>query len=245
MRFAKLAAAAGVLVAASVIGGTLIGSVLAAPRKAPSTGAPAADERAPSQLAANAGKYCDVFLDTFASKLGVDRDALLPAAKDAAKAAIDAAVAAGDLDADRASALKSRIDAADGDACRLLGARMHALRGPHDFARGFGRGFVHADVLRAATDALKLDRATLFTRLAQGHSLQAIAKDQGVAYATVKADILAALDADLKAAVKNGLSQDRADAFRDRVTAWLNDGGQLPLHRFGHGEAGPSMFNAN
>jgi hypothetical protein len=244
MRFAKLAAAAAVLITASVVGGTLIGSVLAAPRGTASTHTHAADENDGSKLAANAGKYCDVFIDTLASKLGVDRDALLPAAKDAAKTAIDAAVAAGDLDSDRATALKDRIEQATGQGCHLLGARLHAAGKMHVFAHGFGRGFIHADVLGAATDAMKIDRATLFSRMAGGDSLKDVAADQGVDYGTVTKAVLDALDADLKAAVDNGLSQDRADAVRERVATWLNAGGEAPMHRLrDHLGQQPSSFS--
>ena len=238
MRIAKLIAGAGVLVAASLVGGTLIGSVLAAPRQAPATPTTAADETDGSQLAAGAGKYCNLFLDTFATKLGVQRDALLPAAKHAAKAAIDAAVADGKLDADRATALKERIDRADGSGCRLLHGPLRA------YAHGFGRGFVHADVLDAAASALNLDSAQLFSRMAGGDSLKDVAADQGVDYATVKKDSMDALDADLKAAVGNGLSQDRADAVRNRVATWLDDGGEPPMHRLrDHLDQQPSSFS--
>ena len=54
-------------------------------------------------------------------------DDLLPAAKAASIAAVDAAVAAGDLTAERATALKDKINAADGNGCRFFG---------HPFARG-------------------------------------------------------------------------------------------------------------
>jgi hypothetical protein len=222
MRFAKLAAAAALLVAASVIGGTVIGGAVAAPRRDASAATPAADHRDRSPLIADARKYCDIFLETFAAKLGVERDAIVPAAKDAAKAAIDAAVAGGDLQADRATALKEKIDEADGQDCHVLRGRLHAN------AHGISHGFIHADVLHAAADALKLGGAALFSRLASGDSLQQVAKEQGVDYATVKADVLGAIDTDLKAAVDKGLNQDRADAVRDRVAAWLENGGGMP-----------------
>ena len=237
MRFAKLAAAAALLVAASLIGGTLIGGVLAAPRNGPSAHEPVTGDRTDSPLTADAVEYCDVFLDTFASELGVERDALLPAAKAAAKAAIDAAVAGGDLDADRAAALKERIDEADGPGCRLLAGPLRA------YGHGFGRGFIHADVLDAAADALNVDSATLLGRMASGDSLRDVATDQGVDYGAVKADVLAALDEDLKTAVDNGLSQERADAVHDRVATWLDGGGEPPLHRLRqHSNSEPSTF---
>ena len=238
MRFAKLAAGAGVLVAVSIIGGTLIGSVLAAPRSGGTNGSPSANG---GPWLGDAGEYCDVYLDTLAGELGVSRDDLLPAGQAAAKAAIDAAVAAGDLDADRAAELKERIDAIEDAGCGgLLGGIGHP------FIRGFAHGVVHADVIDAAADALGLDRSELFERFADGDSLEDIAADQKVAYDEVKADVLAALDADLDAAVANGLDQERADAVHDRAAAWLDNGGEPRLGPSHFGEPstdGPFRFN--
>jgi hypothetical protein len=224
MRIAKLVAGAGLLVAASIVGGTLIGGVLAAPRAAPSTSNQAADAHGSAWLG-KAGEHCDVYLETFAHELGVDRDALLPAGKAAANAAIDAAVEAGDLDADRAAALKERIGGITDAGCGFLGGLGRA------FGHGFGHGFVHADVLDAAADAVGLDSSDLFERMADGASLAEIAGDQGVDYDQVKADVLGALDADLDAAVDKGLDRARADAVHDRVASWLDDGGKPPMHR--------------
>lgn len=243
MRIAKLVGGAGLLLAASIVGGTLIGNVLAAPRDAAKGAEPAVDAHGGPWLA-KAGEYCDVYLDTFAAELGVDRDALLPAGKAAAKAAIDAAVEAGDLDADRAAALKDRIDAITDPGCGFIGGVGRA------FGHGFARGFVHADVLDAAAEALNLDRSELFERMANGDSLQDVAKDQGISYDAVKTDVLEALDADLDAAVEKGLDQARADAIHDRVSAWLDAGGEAPMHRLrdrvdGAGEPDASIFSFN
>jgi hypothetical protein len=228
---AKLAGAAALLVTASVIGGTLIGSALAAPSASSSDRSTAAHG---GPLGGEAGEYCDVYLDTLASELGVRRDDLLPASKSAAEAAIDAAVAAGDLDEERAATLKDRIAGIDEAGCGLVGGIGKA------FGRGFGHGFVRADVLDAAADALGIESAELMDLLADGASLQEVADEKGVAYDTVKSDVLAALDADLDTAVNNGLAQERADAIHDRVAEWLDAGGERPAHpfggRFGRGE---------
>ena len=238
MRIAKLAGGAGILVITSIVGGPLIGGALAAPRNAPAATQQSEVEHGRG-LVSNAGEYCDVYLDTFATELGVERSALLPAGKAAAKAAIDAAVEAGDLDADRGAALKERIDAITDPGCGFIGGLGRA------FAHGFERGFVHADVLDAAAESVNLDSSDLMKRFASGDSLQDIAADQDVAYAKVKADVLAALDADLKAAVDKGLDQARADAVHDRVAAWLDAGGERPSHRLRErpeSQGAPSSF---
>lgn len=234
MRTAKLITAAGLLVAASVIGGTLIGGVLAAPRAGTDAGT-VSDMDSGFVLGGESGEYCDVFLDTLASELGVDAD-LLQASKAAAIAAIDAAVAGGDLDEDRAAQLKERINDIDEAGCGFIGAPGRA------FVHGFGHGLVSADVLDAAADALNLSSAELLGKLADGSSLEEMAGDQGVAYDTVKSAVMDALQADLDAAVAEGLDQERADTIADRVQTWLDDGGKPgPGRFFGrfHGGSGP------
>jgi hypothetical protein len=226
MRTAKLIGAAGLLVAASVIGGTLIGGVLAAP-----TGNSTADQLLTHDgghlIGGEAGEYCDVYLDTFASELGVSRDELLPASKAAAIAAIDAAVAGGDLDVDRAAQFKERIEGIEDGGCGFIGAFGRA------FVHGSGHGFVGADVLDAAAQALGLDSAELLSQLADGNSLETIAGSQDVPYNTVKRETMAALETDLDAAVVEGLDQERADSVLQRVQAWLDEGGEPSLGRFG------------
>jgi hypothetical protein len=226
MRTAKLIGAAGLLVVTSIIGGTLIGGALAAPTDGSPTDA-SRDLNERLVLGGKAGEYCDVYLDTFASELGVERDELLPASKAAAIAAIDAAVAGGDLDADRAAQLKERIDGIEDAGCGFVGALGKA------FAHGFAHGFVRADVLDAAAQALGLDSAELMEQLAGGDSLEEIAGNQDVDYDAVKSATIAALRADLDAAVAEGLDQERADAVLQRVQTWLDEGGEFGSGRFG------------
>ncbi|HEX6139093.1 MAG TPA: hypothetical protein VF013_01355 [Candidatus Limnocylindria bacterium] len=215
MRIARLFGAAALLVATAIVGGTLIGGVLAAPSATSSPGS-GVDPQGP----AAAGEYCDVYLDTLASELGVSRDALLPASQAAAIAAIDAAVADGTLDEDRAATMKERIDAIGDEGCAFVGGLGHA------FARGKAHGFMHADVLDAAASAMNLDSSDLIARMADGTSLEEIAGAEGVAYDAVKTSVIDAVQADLDAAVAQGMDQDRADAALERVQAWLDDGGQ-------------------
>ena len=68
------------------------------------------------------------------------------------------------------------------------------------------------------------------------HSPRSWASD----YATVKSSVLAAVQADLDAAVaEGGLSQERADAALERVTTWLDDGRRGRWLRGGHHRFGP------
>lgn len=215
MRITKMVGAAGALIAAALVGGTLIGSALATDETTDTSGA-----------TTEATAYCDVFMDTLAAELGTTRDGLWSAGQAAANAAIDAAVEAGDLDEERAAALRERIAEADGSRCAWLG---------HGFARGFAqgaaRGFAHGllggDVLEAAADALGIESAELIGQVREAGSLQALAEAQGASYDEVRAAILAAVESDLDAAVAEGMAQERADAALERVTTWLDEGGEV------------------
>ncbi|HYI67161.1 MAG TPA: hypothetical protein VEW95_09575 [Candidatus Limnocylindrales bacterium] len=226
MRLTKTLGAAGALILSALVGGTLIGSALAT------------DESTDTDTTAAATEYCDVFMDALASELGATRDALVSAGKAAATAAVDAALEAGDITEERATAIRERIDAADGSGCAWFG---------HGFVRGFehgvGRGFLGGDVFEAAAAALGIESAELIDRVDAAGSLEALATEEGVAYDEVKASVLAAVEADLDAAVAEGLDQARADEVIERLTTWLDEGGELaggPGHIGpGRGEFGP------
>ena len=220
MRLTKSLGFAGALVLSAIVGGTLIGSALATE----SDGATDAET----------SEYCDVFLDTLATELGTDRDGLTAAGKAAALAAVDAAVAAGDLTEDQATAARERIEAYDGSGCGFFG---HGIGFERGFAHGVGRGFLGGDVFEAAAEALGIESSELIGQLGDAGSLRALAEELGVDYETVTSSVLAAVQADLDAAVTEGLSQERADAALERITTWLDEGGEVGgfggHHRFG------------
>ena len=215
MRHTKTLGFAGALVLSALVGGTLIGSTLAQDVETDAAG----------------GAYCDTFMDAFASELGTTRDGVVAAGKTAAVAAIDAAVAAGDLTEERAATLKERIDAADGTQCGWFGKA--------GFARGFGhgvaRGVIGADVFEAAAEALGIESSELIGQFRDAGSLEALASELGASYDEVKASVLTAVEADLDAAVAEGMDQARADEVLARITTWLDEGGQAGEHRFGGG----------
>ena len=219
MRLTKTLGMAGALILSALVGGTLIGSALAQDTETDATDTAS-------------GTYCQTFMDAFASELGVSRDEITAAGKAAANAAVDAAVAAGDLTEERAAEIRERIEAYDGSGCAFGGAFRLGLG--HGLHHGLGRGFLGGDVLEAAADALGLESADLITRLDDAGSLEALASEQGVSYDEVKASILAAVQADLDAAVAEGnLDRERADSIVERLTTWLDEGGQFEGLRIG------------
>src|ERR671919_2327754 len=98
MRLTKTFGMAGALILSALIGGTLIGSALAQ------------DEGTDGDTSTDAGAFCDTFMEAFAAELGTTRDEVVAAGKAAANAAVDAAVAAGDLTEERAAMIRERIE---------------------------------------------------------------------------------------------------------------------------------------
>jgi hypothetical protein len=228
---------AGALVAAALVGGTLISAVLAAPSgsSAPKTTVPNTTTSSSAPSSVDAAKYCDLWQKTFAAQLGVSVDQLVPAAKAASKATIDAAVAAGDLPKDVGDRMKAEIDKADGNGCRLLGGAFHRL-GQHAARVDF-----KVDVVGAAATALGLDKAALIKDVRNGDSLKKIAGDQGKDYGAVSKAIHDAAKTDLDALVTAGkMAQAREDAILTHLDTWLAAGGSFPRGGFMHPFTGPA-----
>lgn len=218
----RLAGFAGLLVVAALVGGTIIGSVAASTLATPSQPPPLA--AAPSAGAPAAGakiaEYCADFRRAFAANLGVEESALAPAAKAAAIATIDAAVASGELRAAAGDRLKARIEKAAADGCALLAGKVGAARAAVGAALG-----VVKDGVSAAAKALGITPAELGADLRGGKTLKEVAAAKGVPYETVSAAVLASVKSDLDAAVAAGtIKQARADRILDRLKANLADG---------------------
>lgn len=216
MKNLKTLGMAGGLIAAALVGGTLIGAVSAAPS--------GSSESKSTTTKVEDARYCALWQETFADELGVSVDDLVPAAKAATIATIDAAVEAGDLAADVAERMKAKIEAADGTGCRLLGAAFHG------WGRHAAKVELGADLLGAAADALAMDKADLFTALRSGDSLEQVATDQGKDYADVSQAVLDAAKANLDELVAaDNLTQARADAILANLDEALQ-AGEFPRH---------------
>jgi hypothetical protein len=235
MRTMKLLGAAAALITAALVGGTLIGSAFAAP-SGPST------EAQEAVALPGSGEYCQAFLGAFTAELGKDEAALEAAWRTSVDAAIDAAVEAGDLDAERATALKENIAEADLNMCRILAGR------PGLVWKEIGqraKGHFIRDAVGVAAETLGMEPSELVEAVRGGSSLEEVAGEQDVAYDDVKAAVLASVKTDLDTAVAEGLiTQERADAVYERLQAWLDDGGELPEKGPGSGRRwhGPRGF---
>lgn len=231
MKILKAMGLASGLVAAALVGGTLIGVVSASPSNTSDSSATLLGDE--TDVAA----YCDQWRQSFADELGVSVDALTPAAKTATEAAIDAALANGDIPEDVAARMKEQLANADGDGCRLLGAGFHA----------WGRHAVRADWAHdwvgAAAETLDMTQLELVSELRDGSTLQQVAEAQGVDYDVVSQAILDAAETDLAALVDAGkITQERADTMLANLAERLSSGEFPPMRGpggRGHGGDGP------
>lgn len=229
----RLAGFAGLLVAAALIGGPIIGAAAAAtaplttgsdPAVAvPSAGAAAAGERAAA--------FCAAFRTAFAANLGVDGSALTPAAKAAAISTIQTAVAAGTITKKVGDRLTARVESGAADGCALLAGRIGARAAARGTSGGTGRpGAVRSlgvvkDGVTAAAGVLGITPAELGADLRAGKTLRDVATIRAVPFETVSAAIVASVKSDLDAAVAAGtIKAARADRIMARLKANLADG---------------------
>lgn len=232
MRTLKTFGIASGMLAAALVGGTLISAVSAAPAASPARN----DALAVEVDDTDAARYCALWQETFAGELGVAVDDLVPAAKAASIAAVNAAVEAGDLPADIGERIIARIEAAEGDGCRLLGGAFHWA------GRQAARADARHDLVNAAAEALGMEPAAVIEALRDGDSLKQIAQDQGVDYDAVSQAILDAAKADLEALVEAGtMTQDRADARLDSLEQALEAGTWPPMVGAGGMRHGPGL----
>lgn len=204
------------LVAAALVGGTIIGSVAAAPSSvgAPSSGLTLTAEEAPAREPSAA---CTTFRTAFAANLDVSEDEVVAAAKAAIGTTVDKAAADGTITTAQAARIKERVARSDGDGCRILAGW------PGRVARAAFR--IGLDVRTAAAETLNLTVRELGAELRTSGSLEAVATAHDVPYATVSAAALAAVKEDVDAAVADGaISQARADRILTRVGERLANG---------------------
>lgn len=218
----RTAGLAGAMVISALVGGTLISAVAAAPATTSPGPIVAAAPSAPAAPAAGpTGEYCTTFRAAFAENLGVTEAEMVAAARKAADTTIDKAVADGDMTKVAGDRLKARLAAAPADGCTMLAG----VRAKAKAALG-----VVKDGLTAAAVVLKTTPAELRTELRDGKSLKDIAAARNVPYATVTDAVVAAVKADLDAAVKAGtLKPARAERVLERLEKRLADGRLRPV----------------
>jgi hypothetical protein len=147
-------------------------------------------------------------IDDAAEELGISPSRLSDALKKALGDRIDAAVAAGRLTSDEASALKERIESGD----------VPLFGGLHQ------RGFGHSGRLDAAADYLGLTEAELRTELESGKSLAQVARDRDKSVDGLVDTLMAGVKERIDAAVSAGrLTQAQADEMLEDLQARLTE----------------------
>jgi len=204
----KLKLVAASILAVTLLGSSLLGAVALAQTPTPPT-AQTSGEPGPG----------DVFWTTLASKLGVSVDNLKAAFRDAAKAVVAQRVKDGKLKQELADKLSQRID------------KMPLNQPPFPILP-HRRGPSPMEKLTAQTSKLMLDAAAntlgmsptdLLQELRDGMTLAEIAQQKGVDSNKVKTAMLAAVNARIDEAVKNGkLAQDKAAELKSKIAEKLD-----------------------
>jgi hypothetical protein len=153
-----------------------------------------------------------------ATEKGVDLQTVIAALVADATADIDEKLAAGDIDQERADALKANLSERITDLVERDG-----LRGGPNGEGGFGHRGRLVD-LAVAADALGVTEDELRTELEGGSSIADIATEKGVDLQTVIAALVADATADIDEKLAAGdIDQERADALKADLSERITD----------------------
>lgn len=151
---------------------------------------------------ADAPAFFQAFLEKFASALGVDRDKVVAAAKEAGKQVVDEAVQQGKMTPEQAEKIKSDIDQGRFFPCPFP---------RHGAWWGGPRLDAVAQALGMTVDELKAE-------LEQGKRISDIAKEKGLTEEQLRQKVVEAKIQAIQQAVKEGkIPQDRADEMIKRL----------------------------
>lgn len=151
---------------------------------------------------ADAPAFFQAFLEKFASALGVDRDKVVAAAKEAGKQVVDEAVQQGKMTPEQAEKIKNDIDQ----------GRFFPCPFPRHGAWWGGPR------LDAAAQALGMTVDELKAELEQGKRISDIAKEKGLTEEQLRQKVVEAKIQAIQQAVKEGkIPQDRADKMIKRL----------------------------
>jgi polyhydroxyalkanoate synthesis regulator phasin len=155
------------------------------------------------QLGAHAPAFFQTFLDKFASILGVDKEKIIAAAKEAGKQTVDEAVQQGKITAEQADRIKARIDEGQFFPHPFLGRKAPGLGGPR---------------LDALAQALGMTTEELKAQLKQGKKISDIAQEKGLTREQLRQKLLDARIQAIRQAVEEGkISQEKADEMIQRL----------------------------
>lgn len=150
--------------------------------------------------------FAGTFLDKLAQRLGISRDDLVQAMRDAANQTVDEAVQQGRITQDQAQRLRDRI------AQKEPGFPWGGHRGR------WGLKVAHGVVLQSAAQVLGLSSDDLRAELRQGKSLAQVAQEKGIGVDDFKSRLLSQVDQQLGQLVQQGrLTQQQADQLKQSI----------------------------
>lgn len=193
---------------------------------------------APRAATPTSNAYCQLYLNTVASKLGKNASDLTSANQAGMQAVLDQMAKDGKITADQKTKLEQKLKDAGQNPCALLG-RL-GIGHPGRGAGGLGGALSGARtaIETKVAGALKISTSTLESDLKSGQTLQQIATSQKVDYATVKSAYLSAVQDQLNAAVTNKtITQEQSTAIYGKIQQAVNNN-QFPLLQGGHGMMG-------
>mgnify|MGYP005851172689 CR=1 FL=1 len=198
----------------------------------------------PNQSSANYGQY---FLDRLANALGITRDQLNAAGKQAASESIDKQVQDGRITAEQAAQRKQNLDQADGFGGWFGFGKGFGGRGGHEGLAprgGFLGGNAHVE---GVAKALNLSVEDLTAQLRAGKSVADLAKEKNVSADQVKSAVVASVSAQVDQAVADGrLTAEQATRIKDQLNGtsadqFLQNGG-FGMHRGPFGGRGQGQM---
>lgn len=177
--------------------------------------------------------YCQLYIQTLASDLGVTPDKLKSANQDAAQKVINQLAKDGKITADQKNRLTQALQKHADNPCAFVNfaaARKGAADGLKQ-ALGPARSAVES----AVAGALKISTTTLESDLAAGQTIPQIATAQKVNLSDVNTAYLNAIKSQLTSAVSaNTITQAQSDAIYSRVQQAVQGGHYPLLERDGH-----------
>jgi hypothetical protein len=216
---ALLGAAGGLLLVIGVLVGVVFGDNLRAL---------AAGGSSPAQATAgDQNSYCQLYIQTLASDLGVSPDKLKSANQDAAQKVINQMASDGKITAAQKDRLTQRLQKYANSPCAFVAARAagKGARNHLQQALAPARSAIESSV----ATALKISTATLESDLAAGQTIPQIATAQKVNLSDVNTAYLNAVKAQLANAVSSGkITQPQSDAIYAKVQQAVQSG-KYPL----------------
>ena len=216
---ALLGVAGGLLLVIGVLVGVVFGDNLRAL---------AAGGSSPAQATAGAqNSYCQLYIQTLASDLGVSPDKLKSANQDAAQKVINQMASDGKISAAQKDRLTQRLQKYANSPCAFVAARAAGKGARNHLQQALAPA--RSAVESAVANSLKISTTTLESDLAAGQTIPQIATAQKVNLSDVNSAYLNAVKAQLASAVSSGkITQPQSDAIYAKVQQAVQSG-KYPL----------------